>query len=361
MAEQLSQLDFYNQLDTFKLDGKSRWTRTFPLYDAIPKFSYGEDARSKITVVIPKTIGFTFRGNEYELTLLPGAVVRKTKTGVETFHKWPGEREELIMRGIRFLAVQGKGDTKYVPRQITVVFTQTRLQTLLRDWGHHFDNKQLQESFRILLNSTLEFVSKPNLHSEYQGACPLIAGWERVKKDGIVQYAVTLNRLELEAIHSGSYRAINFEAILGLKSPLARRLYEILMIKHTNAERPNNGKAKAYPIQLSELIKEGTINERTELRKTARRIREALEELTKKGHLWCANPFEETPILDASAGGRPGHIDYIWEIWLSDVAVSDMISSHSEAAPVDKQDLAMRSLPQETQIRYRKDAQKHLK
>lgn len=363
-----AQLDF---LEIFHID-KSAWTRAIAFYDCIPKFVFSSDAKARLTAYTARKNSFEFEGTPFKVTRTPGQIVREGKKGQkdETFGRWPGEREELISRALRYLAVQ-QGvplsvweHPKHQP-QIRVAFTLNQIVVLLKEWGHTFSSREIDEGLQILMRSTITVTVGEEKKGKALYAGALIAGYIGLDdNDGTQKRAVILNPLEAEAIFKGAFRVLHFQRVMTLPSPLSRRLYELLMLRFINAEKPPDGTKdydekipSPYKLHLSQLIAEGVVDAAKEISKTAARIRKCLDELTDSGVLWRKQPYTEHRATKTT-GGRSRIVDVTWNVWLSKEAVSDVIAANMEyAAGKDK---ILLSLPAGKRAEIRRRAKREL-
>jgi hypothetical protein len=112
-------------------------SRTLELFDAIPKYPFA------VTTTIPKperlVVPFTLRGQRYTAFIAP-AQITDARTKEERL-VFPGSREELVERALRFIAVQQIAKTKLTPdaqtgtHSITVFFTPPNPPTSRGDWA----------------------------------------------------------------------------------------------------------------------------------------------------------------------------------------------------------------------------------
>jgi hypothetical protein len=113
-------------------------SRTLDFFDAIPKYPFS------VTTTIEKTerieAPFTLRGKKYVAEILP-AQIKDAKTGQERL-VFPGSREELVERALRFIAVQQIARTKLIPdcgnrppSRHSVLYVVDAAQTPRRAWA----------------------------------------------------------------------------------------------------------------------------------------------------------------------------------------------------------------------------------
>ena len=358
-----AQLDF---LSVFQID-KAPWTRTFSFYDSIAKFLFSSDSKARLKSYQQKSDEFEFQGVTFKSTRTPGQVVRKEKGRDVTFGRWPGEKEELISRALRYLAVQSGIPISFWERpkhspQIRVAFTRMEICNLLKAWQHTLSPEQVIEGLEVMSRASITITAEgKGKKALYSGS--MIAGYwfNKEEKGGKEKIVVILNPLETEAILSGGFRALHFQKLMSLSDPLDRLLYELIMTRFINAPKPPEDEGATlpayFPVVLSDLIKEGYIEPAKEISKTASRVRKSLERLAQKGVLWANTPFEELR-KEAGTGGRKKLLDVEWRIRLSKAAVSDVIAANAEEA-VGK-DKVLLTLPQEQRRNIRAAAKEKL-
>ena len=133
-------------------------SRTLDFFDAIPKYPFA------VTTAIEKAeriqAPFTLRGKKYVAEILP-AQIKDAKSGQERL-VFPGSREELVERALRFIAVQQIARTKLIPdaetgrQAVTVFFTLSMLRRHLEELGHGFKLSAIKEALDILSHTSIE-------------------------------------------------------------------------------------------------------------------------------------------------------------------------------------------------------------
>ena len=127
-------------------------SRTLDFFDAIPKYPFA------VTTTIPKPerleVPFTLRGKKYTAFVAP-AQITDARTGQERL-VFPGSREGLVERALRFIAVQQIAKTKLIPdaetgrQAVTVFFTLSMLRRHLEELGHGYKLSEIKEALDIL-------------------------------------------------------------------------------------------------------------------------------------------------------------------------------------------------------------------
>lgn len=353
-----NQLDFLN---VFTLDGKPRWTRDVAIFDELPKYVFTGTKQKKLKSLQPGThreLVVQFGGKKWKFRMNPAHV----DTGSTAFIAYPGEREELVARALRYLAVQAI-NTPPPPPPVKFIFrvgfTFHRLRTLLAQWGHQFNSTQLNEALLILRRTNISLSVEGHKKAFYDGA--LLGSYSGVD-DGTDERDqrrwVDFTSLEVDAIMRGDFRALNFDRIMSLEDPIDRAIYEILMREHRGAEKPSiepGGRPpKPFQLSLSTIVTRCGLVMADRERETIKRIRASLQRLAEKGILWHERPYDEAPVYDQPKGGRRRVIEMVWSLYLSRTEVADIIAAHREAAFSD--DPALKALPEHRKRELRKQA-----
>jgi hypothetical protein len=132
-------------------------SRTLDLFDAIPKYLYA------ITTTVPKpvlhAIPFTWRDQKYVASVRPVQITDK-ETQKEKL-VFPGSREELVERALRFIAVQRIAKTRVTTDReglhaITVLFKLSQIRRHLEELGHGYKLNEIKEALDILSHTFIE-------------------------------------------------------------------------------------------------------------------------------------------------------------------------------------------------------------
>jgi hypothetical protein len=125
---------------------------------AIPKYPFPTTTTSAKADRIQTP--FTLREKQYLAEILP-AQIKDAKTGRECL-VFPGSREELVERALRFIAVQQIAKTKLTAdlqtgrQAITVFFSLSMLRRHLEELGHGFKLAEIKEALDILSGTMIE-------------------------------------------------------------------------------------------------------------------------------------------------------------------------------------------------------------
>src|SRR5271166_3602307 len=131
-------------------------SRTLDLFDAVPKYPFATtrfvDQAERIAV------DFKFASKLYRAEILP-AQIKDSKTGQERL-VFPGGREELVERALRYLAVQQVAKVRLTNadgrHSVTVFFTLSMLRRHLEKLGHGFNLAEIKEALDILSGTMME-------------------------------------------------------------------------------------------------------------------------------------------------------------------------------------------------------------
>ena len=136
-------------------------SRTLDFFDAIPKYPFPVTTNSIRADRIQAP--FTLRGKQYLAEILP-AQIKDAKTGRERL-VFPGSREELVERALRFIAVQQIAKTKLTAdlqtdrRAVTVFFSLSMLRRHLEELGHGFRLNEIKEALDIFSGTIIELLA----------------------------------------------------------------------------------------------------------------------------------------------------------------------------------------------------------
>ena len=158
---------------------------------------------------------------------------------------FPGSREELVERALRYLAVQQIAKTRLTPgiqtecQAVTVFFPLSMLRRHLEQLGHGFKLIEIKEALDILSGTMIEVFApderdvprkgksgkkgtrfvKATILSNYAGDYPQE---DSTGEESIA--AMTFHPLATQAILELAYYPVNHARVSALKRPLARWL-----------------------------------------------------------------------------------------------------------------------------------------
>jgi hypothetical protein len=316
-------------------------SRTLDFFDAIPKYPFA------LTTTLPKPerleVPFTLRGKKYTAFVAP-AQITDARTGQERL-VFPGSREELVERALRFIAVQQIAKTKLIPdaetgrQAVTVFFTLSMLRRHLEELGHGYKLSEIKEALDILSDTLIEIrvesddepgqskrrrFMKGTILSNYVG--DFLEG-DSSGEDS--RAAMTFHPLATQAILGLAFYPINQLRVGKLKRPLARWLTTRMSHNYRQARKNSFVQNEGYHISLKTILEERGLSREARLWDNLKSVREALTEMTKRRILSEMHPFDEE-LIHAPSKGRPKIVDAIWTLYASAEFVDEIIGGNKQ-------------------------------
>jgi len=323
-------------------------SRTLDFFDAIPKYPFS------VTTTIEKTerieAPFTLRGKKYVAEILP-AQIKDAKTGQERL-VFPGSREELVERALRFIAVQQIARTKLIPdaetgrQAVTVFFTLSMLRRHLEELGHGFKLSAIKEALDILSHTSIEIRFEPDdepgqtkrrrfmtgtILSNYVG--DFLEG-DSTGEDS--RAAMTFHPLATQAILQVAFYPINQLRVGKLKRPLARWLTTRMSHNYRQARKNSYVQNDGYHISLKTILDERGLPREVRLRANVEAVRAALGEMKQRRILSEMLPFQEK-LIHAPSKRRPKIVDAIWTLYPSTDFVDEVIGGNKQMERAHRQ------------------------
>jgi len=323
-------------------------SRTLDFFDAIPKYPFS------VTTTIEKTerieAPFTLRGKKYVAEILP-AQIKDAKTGQERL-VFPGSREELVERALRFIAVQQIARTKLIPdaetgrQAVTVFFTLSMLRRHLEELGHGFKLSAIKEALDILSHTSIEIRLEPDdepgqtkrrrfmtgtILSNYAG--DFLEG-DSTGDDS--RAAMTFHPLATQAILQVAFYPINQLRVGKLKRPLARWLTTRMSHNYRQARKNSYVQNDGYHISLKTILDERGLPREARLRANVEAVRAALGEMKQRRILSEMRPFDEK-LIHAPSKRRPKIVDAIWTLYPSPDFVDEVIGGNKQMERAHRQ------------------------
>ena len=323
-------------------------SRTLDFFDAIPKYPFS------VTTTIEKTerieAPFTLRGKKYVAEILP-AQIKDAKTGQERL-VFPGSREELVERALRFIAVQQIARTKLIPdaetgrQAVTVFFTLSMLRRHLEELGHGFKLSAIKEALDILSHTSIEIRLEPDdepgqtkrrrfmtgtILSNYVG--DFLEG-DSTGDDS--RAAMTFHPLATQAILQVAFYPINQLRVGKLKRPLARWLTTRMSHNYRQARKNSYVQNDGYHISLKTILDERGLPREVRLRANVEAVRAALGEMKQRRILSEMRPFDEK-LIHAPSKRRPKIVDAIWTLYPSPDFVDEVIGGNKQMERAHRQ------------------------
>jgi hypothetical protein len=272
--------------DVFMAPQNGNHSRVIHLWDALPKYSFshtlnvagsGKYTREWASVIISRDSRITLR------VTITAAILESDKMGKNRV-VFPGQREEMVERVLRYLAV--KGMIEFCPDQ---------------------SPKQVSGPTPI--------VSVASLQGEYAILPPpmplmFIARVQRIHDNDAraTLYQARFHPLASRMLYKGCFHPVNYERVMALKLPLARWIADRVVMRFRQAE-PNgwNGGQNPFGYRLTRRVVRGEsgVSQDEPMRYTTRRIKEALRELVKAGFLENAKSYTDPKTTrQTTRGGR---------------------------------------------------------
>ena len=318
-------------------------SRTFEIFDALPKYVYAKVRKAKDLTPITKTITLRRRsesGKQEELQVqvtLSAAVIKgQDGTGQAIY---PGAREELVERAIRKLAVQQVVNTGLhtVPQSgaqiIRVSFTLYQLRKELTSQGHGFKVVELKEALEVLNKATVNLAcSKDRTLHGISSAVFSNYTYVYDEDDDSGQsskVSVDYHPLATQAIINLAFYPINYQRVMSMASPLARWLATRLSHRFRQATKTAFVDGGSYQISLETILSESGIARASRLRDNVATVREALAQMVKGNVLHAMRPFQED-LSYASTKGRKKVTNVVWQLFPSRQFAQEIIQGNVE-------------------------------
>lgn len=288
-------------------------SHTIGLADDLPLFVYSRKSKDPELKAVEREC--VSRGRAYKIAILPAALkVPGGRTGQQDDWKrrFPGEREELVLEVVKYLASQ---KAMVLDGDLGVPFTLSEIVKILEQSGHSMRRAQVKESMQVLTRCThiVTDVAGKTVLEESPFKSLLIA--ERGSRDeGVLQ----LGTFHTQAVKNGNYRGLNFPVAIGYQSVLARRIHKHIGHYFTNAVQGTPFKAPA-----SELMNLAALSLEDKPNKWVKTVDRALGEMQTAGYVAS---FKATP---TKVGGRIQ--DYVYSIYLTQRFVDEIIRSNASS------------------------------
>jgi hypothetical protein len=314
-------------------------SHTLDLFDAVPKYPFATtrfvDQAERIAV------DFQFAGKRYRSEILP-AQIKDPKSGQERL-VFPGGREELVERALRYLAVQQIAKVRLTNADgrhaVTVFFTLSMLRRHLEKLGHGFMLSEIKEALDILSGTMIriELVSEEGLGKAKRSKAMKgliltnythdFADEDPTGENSAV--AMTFHPLATDAILRTAYYPINALRVGKLKSPLARWLTTRMSHNYRQARRNGWIDGDGYHISLETILSERGLVKEKRLRNNLDSVRGAVAEMKEEKILFQPRPYDEKLTLAAGRGGRK-IVGAVWTLYPSHEFVEEIIRGNEQ-------------------------------
>ena len=297
------------------------------------------------------------RGTKYLAEILP-AQIKDATTGRERL-VFPGSREELVERALRFIAVQQIAKTKLTPdlqtgrQALTVFFSLSMLRRHLEELGHGFKLSEIKEALDILSGTMIELsrVEEDQLESK-NGRLPsrrrhfikatilsnYAGAFEQGDANGEQSYAaMTFHPLASQAILGLAYFPINHTRVSSLKRPLSRWLASRMSHNYRQAKRNGFVDKSGYHISIKTILDERGLPREARLRANVESVRTALTEMKARRILAEMMAYDEQ-LIHAPSKRRPKIVDAIWTLYPSPEFVEEIVNGNKEMSTARTRD-----------------------
>ena len=318
-------------------------SRTFEIFDALPKYVYAKVRKAKDLTPITKTITLRRRDQmgkaeelQVQVTLSAAVIKGQDGTGQAIY---PGAREELVERAIRKLAVQQVVNTGLhtIPQSgaqiVRVSFTLYQLRKELTAQGHGFKVVELKEALEVLNKATVNLACSKDrtLHGI---SSAVFSNYVYRYDDGDEsgrqsKVSVDYHPLATHAIINLAFFPINYRRVMSLASPLARWLATRLSHRFRQATKTAFLDNVSYQISLETILGESGIARASRLRDNVATVRQALAQMVKEEVLHAMRPYEEK-LAYASTKGRKKVTDVVWQLFPSRQFAQEIIEGNVE-------------------------------
>lgn len=254
---------------------EKQFSNTIELYDAIPKYHWGNVERIDGKYLPSLERVFEHRGRRYRVKIRPARI--DCRDGVERDY-YPSLREEIIEDALRKLACEGQGI--FLDEQAGVTFSLYQLQKELQRMGHGYKLSDIKYALFICANTKIE------VESEYGESVVISSLFQIVglksrsdwKEYGKSERAyVMFNPLVTLSVINKNFRQINYDKCMSYRKNITRWLYKRMSHNYIQASLLNT-----YSILLSTILRDSCMKPYGELRNNVAQIEDALEELKKR-------------------------------------------------------------------------------
>jgi hypothetical protein len=318
-------------------------SHTLDLFDAVPKYPFATtrsvDQAERIVV------DFKFTNKRYRAEILP-AQIKDRATGQERL-VFPGGREELVERALRYLAVQQIAKVRLTPdgkrHSVTVFSTLSMIRRHLEKLGHGFMLSEIKEALDILSGTMIEIflldgdaVQQPRRTRTRSIKATILTSYTKdfSEEDPTGEaslVAMTFHPLVTAAILQMAYFPINALRVGKLKSTLARWLTTRMSHNYRQARKNGWIDGDGYHISLETILVERALNKEKRLRANVESVRTALAEMKKEKILFQPKPHDEK-LTFATGRGGPKIVGAVWTLYPSPEFVEEIIRGNEQMA-----------------------------
>jgi hypothetical protein len=316
-------------------------SRTLDFFDAIPKYPFS------VTTAIERAeriqAPFTLRGKKYVAEILP-AQIKDGETGEERL-VFPGGREELVERALRFIAVQQIAKTKLTSdvqtgrQAVTIFFSLSMLRRHLEQLGHGYKLSEIKEALDILADTRIAveeetIETKTGRQRRTRDYASILTHYTASTIEGDhtgeeTYIAMTFHPAATAAILQLAFYPINQLRVGKLKRPLARWLTTRMSHNYRQATKRGFVRNEGYHISLKTILDERGLPREARLRDNLKSVREALTEMRQRCIL-SKMLLSHEKLIYAPSKGRPKIVDAIWTLYPSQELVDEIIGGNKQ-------------------------------
>jgi len=264
------------QLLLFETDD-DRFSQTIDLYDIAPRFVFNQDHEPD-SVKAPIRRQFEHHGKQYQLAIRPGSVTKAD--GSEAF-VFPGEREQIIEKVIRRIAVQ-RARLGLENEEVVLRFTVNEVQQELKRVKHTFSDAEIKEALRTLHSCIVEIQrvdAAKNVKVLSSSAFPVLVIRQGLDDDQ--ETMLTFSPLVTQAIKQLAFRQISYEWEMRLPTALSRWLYTRIYQGLVYADRS----IRSISLYASEILRDSGTPRWKQERDAFRYVARTLDILVAEGVL----------------------------------------------------------------------------
>lgn len=271
--EKSQQLNLFQEI----LAKNPDFSATMEIWDLCPKFWFGGVKRVGGKYLNNLKKDFKVRGKDFVVNITPASITEADGT---TKHYYPSQREELVEEVIKKLLIQKKESfSQDGGEKIGVSFSLYEVQKELKRMKHGYDLNQIKLAIDVCSKSVVDIKSEETSVSWTSAIFTSVGKKEEIDSKK-TKYVVTFSRLVVESINRGTFRPINYDAVMRYKMPLSRWIHRIISHIYTQL-----GKENPYMINMSTLVNNSPMTEYSKPSQTLKQVIKSLDELVKFGTL----------------------------------------------------------------------------
>lgn len=256
---------------------EKQYSNTIELYDAIPKYHWGNVKRINGRYLPSLERVFEHRSKRYRVKVRPARI--DGRDGVERDY-YPSIREEIVEDALRKLACEGQGI--FLDEQAGVTFSLYQLRKELQRMGHGYNLSDIKDALFVCANTKIEVESADGEAIVVSSLFQIVglknrSDWMQHGKNS--KAYVMFNPLVTFSIINKSFRQVNYHKCMSYKKNLSRWIHKRMSHNYIQASLVNN-----YTILLSTIIRDSCMKSYKDIRNNVSQVEDALEEM-KEGEV----------------------------------------------------------------------------